>query len=266
MQRENWKQEFLDHHYGDKVWISSNPWISSLVAKLSMESTQLPELFWIVRRLYQESLRQIINSVFPVEQQSIATRMIQATDRAIINQELLKAQTRVIVVDVARAGIIPSQTLFEELCYYFNPQLLRQDHFYMARKVDNQGRVVGVDVAGSKIGGDIEDAIVLIPDPMGATGSSLSYALDYYKNNVPGKAKAFVVSNLINTPEFLRKILKDHSDVFCFSHRIDRGLSAQEVLSSKPGLYWDKEKGLNEHDYIVPGAGGVGEILNNSFV
>ena len=26
------------------------------------------------------------------------------------------------------------------------------------------------------------------------------------------------------------------------------------------------ESGLNERDYIVPGAGGLGEILNNSYV
>ena len=32
------------------------------------------------------------------------------------------------------------------------------------------------------------------------------------------------------------------------------------------GTFWDKEKGLNEYQYIVPGAGGLGEILNNAFV
>ena len=26
------------------------------------------------------------------------------------------------------------------------------------------------------------------------------------------------------------------------------------------------EKGLNQNQYIIPGAGGVGELLNNSFV
>jgi uracil phosphoribosyltransferase len=27
-----------------------------------------------------------------------------------------------------------------------------------------------------------------------------------------------------------------------------------------------RESGLNEVDYIVPGAGGVGEIINNSWI
>jgi uracil phosphoribosyltransferase len=258
--------QFVDHLYGDKVFISTNAWTTSLLAKLSLESTHLPELFWLTRRLYQESLSQMLEVVFPRQLQNFSTRMIQHNKNAVLKGEYLKPDTRVVVVDIARAGIIPAQALFEELCHYFNPQLIRQDHFYMARKMDQAGRVVGVDVSGSKIGGDIEDAIVIIPDPMGATGSSISHALDYYKSKVPGKARAFIVANLINTPEFLRKITTNHSDTFCFSHRLDRGLSAPEVLKSKPGLHWENEKGLNEHDYIVPGAGGVGELLNNSFV
>ena len=31
-------------------------------------------------------------------------------------------------------------------------------------------------------------------------------------------------------------------------------------------LFLNEEKGLNDHQYIVPGAGGLGELLNNSFV
>jgi uracil phosphoribosyltransferase len=38
------------------------------------------------------------------------------------------------------------------------------------------------------------------------------------------------------------------------------------VLSTVPGTFWDEERGLDERHYIVPGAGGVGEILNNAWV
>jgi hypothetical protein len=38
------------------------------------------------------------------------------------------------------------------------------------------------------------------------------------------------------------------------------------VLATVPGTHWAEEKGLDEHQYIVPGAGGVGEILNNAWV
>jgi uracil phosphoribosyltransferase len=37
-------------------------------------------------------------------------------------------------------------------------------------------------------------------------------------------------------------------------------------LANIPGTFWDEERGLNEKQYIVPGGGGFGEIMNNSFV
>ncbi len=38
------------------------------------------------------------------------------------------------------------------------------------------------------------------------------------------------------------------------------------ILRGVPGTFWDDEKGLNDHDYIVPGAGGLGEVMNNAWV
>jgi hypothetical protein len=43
-------------------------------------------------------------------------------------------------------------------------------------------------------------------------------------------------------------------------------MSPPEVLRSVPGTYPDRERGLNEIQYIVPGAGGLGEVINNVFV
>jgi len=48
--------------------------------------------------------------------------------------------------------------------------------------------------------------------------------------------------------------------------RLDRGLSPPDVLAAVPGERWDDERGLNEHQYIVPGGGGLGEVMNNAFV
>jgi hypothetical protein len=38
------------------------------------------------------------------------------------------------------------------------------------------------------------------------------------------------------------------------------------VLATVPGERWADERGLTDHHYIVPGGGGLGEIMNNSFV
>jgi uracil phosphoribosyltransferase len=42
-------------------------------------------------------------------------------------------------------------------------------------------------------------------------------------------------------------------------------MSPPDVLAEIPGARWDEESGLDDDDYIVPGAGGVGEIINNSW-
>jgi uracil phosphoribosyltransferase len=72
--------------------------------------------------------------------------------------------------------------------------------------------------------------------------------------------------HLIVTPEYLKKVTSQHPEVQIYALRLDRGLSPQAVLNTLPGAHWDQEKGLNSKGYIVPGGGGFGEILNNSFV
>jgi uracil phosphoribosyltransferase len=72
--------------------------------------------------------------------------------------------------------------------------------------------------------------------------------------------------HLIVTPEYLRNVLRAHPDTIIYSLRVDRGLSPHDVLATVPGTRWDEERGLDDRQYIVPGAGGVGEILNNAWV
>jgi hypothetical protein len=48
--------------------------------------------------------------------------------------------------------------------------------------------------------------------------------------------------------------------------RLDRGLSPADVLKTPLGTHWDRERGLNQKDYIVPGGGGFGEVMNNAYV
>jgi len=102
-----------------------------------------------------------------------------------------------------------------------------------------------------------------LPDPMGATGSSISDAIGLVKA-LPGAPREIVCLHLIITPEFIARVTADHPDVHIYALRLDRGLSSQEALEAKPGSM-DGECGINEVQYIVPGAGGLGEIINNSY-
>jgi uracil phosphoribosyltransferase len=101
---------------------------------------------------------------------------------------------------------------------------------------------------------------------MGATGASLVSALDHYKTRLEGTPARCIPMHLIVTPEYLRNVLRSHPETLIYALRVDRGLSAPEVLATVPGTRWDEERGLDDHQYIVPGAGGVGEILNNAWI
>jgi len=256
----------IEHVYGDQVHILSNPMAQTLLTRLSAPQTIQPELNNLVERLYGVLLESVVNHVFPREIVETETRMKEVLPQGVLKGDVVKYDTPVISVDLARAGIYPSHFCFHVLNQFLNPSLLRQDHFYMQRKVDENEQVIGVDVTGSKVGGGQEKAVVLFPDPMGATGGSLSFAISHYKDNVPGKAYKYVAMHLIVTPEYIKRMKKDHPEVEIFALRLDRGLSADHVLHSLPGTHADEEKGLSDLQYIVPGAGGVGEILNNSFV
>jgi uracil phosphoribosyltransferase len=59
---------------------------------------------------------------------------------------------------------------------------------------------------------------------------------------------------------------KDHPDVIVYAARVDRGLSAPDVLDTVPGTRWEEERGLDDRQYIVPGGGGLGELMNNAWV
>ena len=51
-----------------------------------------------------------------------------------------------------------------------------------------------------------------------------------------------------------------------YAVRLDRGMSPPEVFDTVPGTLWEKERGLDERQYIIPGGGGFGEIMNNAYV
>jgi uracil phosphoribosyltransferase len=192
--------------------------------------------------------------------------MIDSTPRGRWWGEVIDPDTAAIVVAVARAGLIPSQITFDHLNEFLAPAGVRQDHLVLGRETDARGRVTGAAMFGSKIGGSIDGAFVLIPDPMGATGSTIARVLEQYRAEQRGRPARVLALHLIITPEYLRRVTEAHPEVAVYALRLDRGLSPEDVLGTPPGTRWSEERGLDEHQYIVPGAGGLGEIINNSYV
>lgn len=254
------------HHYGEHVHVLDDPFLTTQLAKLCQAETRQPAFNGIVSMLYTSLIRTVINAEFPRRRVAVRTRMAATTDRGTWEGEVVDTSTPTVVVDIARAGILPSQICYDTLNHSLDPEVVRQDHLIVARTTGKQHEVTGAAISGSKIGGTIEGCMLLFPDPMGATGTSLATAIESYLEAGIGRPSRLITLNLIITPEFVRRLTSAWPDVRIYALRLDRGMSTPEVLASTPGSRWSDESGLDSRGYIVPGGGGFGELMNNSWV
>lgn len=90
----------------------------------------------------------------------------------------------------------------------------------------------------AKFPSNLPDSVVMILDPMLATGGSASAAIDMIKKR---GATVIKLICLVGAPEGVKRIEEDHPDVDIYLAALD-------------------EK-LNEHGYIVPGLGDAGDRI-----
>jgi uracil phosphoribosyltransferase len=254
------------HRYGPSVHLLDDPLAWTELARLSARETTQPAVGRLVRGLYERLAQVVIAAEFPRTRVDVPTRMVASSPEAVYRGLALAPSTKAVTVGIARAGTMPSQIVYETLNEVLDPSGVRQDHLFMSRATDEHGRVTGTEWHDAKIGREVEGRFVLFPDPMGATGSSMVRALDHYKHRLEGRPLRCITMHLIITPEYVKHLASAHSDAVIYAFRLDRGLSPAHVFSTPPGTHWDDERGLDEHQYIVPGAGGLGELLNNAWV
>ena len=248
----------IEHRYGDNVHLLRDPHLLTLLAQLCSPETVQPRISRLVRDLYRLLLAQVVAAEFPRRRVEMPTRMISSTPRGVYVGQVIEPSTRVVVVDVARAGMVPAMVVYDELNTLLDPRGVRQDHVVMSRTTDASGAVTGVSMSGSKVAGDAAGAILIIPDPMGATGGSISATVDIYQAPGIQAPSKVLLLNLIVTPQYLKRVTTQHPRAQIYAVRLDRGLSTPDVLRTVPGERWDEENGLNELQYIVPGGGGYG--------
>ncbi len=90
----------------------------------------------------------------------------------------------------------------------------------------------------SKMPPNLSEKILLVTDPMLATGGSCSAALQMLKDK---GAKKIIFMCIVSAPQGIEKISADHPDIPIYTASIDEG--------------------LNEHCYILPGLGDAGDRI-----
>jgi uracil phosphoribosyltransferase len=264
--KSHYRPPEIDHRYGPNVHLLDDPVAWTLLARLCANTTLQPDIGRLIRSLYEGLAHVVLAAELARTRLDVPTRMVTSSPEAVVRSAGIARQALVVTVGIARAGTMPSEVVYELLNELLDPEGVRQDHLFMSRVTDAAGHVTGSAWHDAKIGRDVDGRTVLVPDPMGATGTSMISALDHYKTRLDGKPGRCIGMHLIVTPEYLRNVLRAHPDTIVYALRVDRGLSPPDVLATVPGTRWDEERGLDDRQYIVPGAGGVGEILNNAWV
>lgn len=257
--------DMLTHHYGSDVRLLDDPFLSTLLVRIGSPATGTAEIPNLVRTAYQRLVHEILAHEFPRTPQRMPTRMTAQEPRAFVEAPLFSRDTKLVICSVIRAGMLPAQACYEAAIEVLPPENVRLDVLNMSRETGPDGKVTGVRLDGTKIGGPVDGAVVLLPDPMGATGGTVCRAVDVYRD-LGGTPHAIAAAHMMVTPEAVQKVTKNHPGVRLYAGRLDRGLSTERALQAVPGEFADEERGLNDVQYIVPGAGGMGELLTNSWV
>ncbi len=254
------------HAYGPNLHLHGTPLTLSMLARLGHPDTHQPDVGRLAYRLFEYLFGQVASAELQSEVARIPTRMTASHPEEAYDGVVLGRDQRVVVVDVARAGILGAQLFYDRFNEIVEPSRVRQDHMFVGRTTGADGQVTGASITAAKIGGPIEGAVLVIPDPMGATGGSLCKVLEHYQAIGAGRPRRIVFVHLIVTPEYIQRVHGLDPDISIHAIRLDRAFSSPAALGQIPGTLPGEERGLDSHQYIVPGAGGLGEVLNNSWV
>ena len=203
-----------------KTVIMDHPLIKQKISLLRDERTGTRDFRLLVEEIAMlmcyEALRDL-----PIETVKVKTPITESEEPVIAGKKLA-------VVPILRAGLgmvegilslVPSAKIGHIGLY--RDEVTHEPHVYFCKLTDNIG-----------------ERLVILPDPMLATGGSAIQAVDLIKSNGCCHIKFMC---LIAAPEGLEALQKAHPDIDIYVGNLD--------------------KGLDENAYIVPGLGDAGDRI-----
>ncbi|MBQ7322777.1 MAG: uracil phosphoribosyltransferase [Clostridia bacterium] len=158
----------------------------------------------------------------PLENVTIETPLTRMTAKMVSGKKLA-------IVPILRAGLGMVDGLLSLV------PVAKVGHIGMYRDPDTHEPVEYY----SKMPMDIEERIVILVDPMLATGGSAADAITLLKNKYG--CRHIRLMNLVAAPEGIARVQKEHPDVDIYVAAVDEC--------------------LNDHAYIVPGLGDAGDRI-----
>ncbi len=205
----------------DNVVIFDHPLINHKIAILRDEKTSMKEFRELIEEITTLMTFEALKEGVPMEERQVKTPLEVCTQKVVKDNSI-------VVVPILRAGLgmvngvhvlFPSAKV-GHIGMYRDEETFEPCEYYC------------------KLPDGIEDKLVILLDPMLATGGSACDAIDLLKKRGCKNIKFMAV---IGAPEGVSKVAETHPDVEVFVSTLDRG--------------------LNENCYILPGLGDAGDRL-----
>ena len=203
------------------VTIFDHPLIRHKIAILRDENTSMKEFRELVEEITTLMTFECLREDVPTDEKEVKTPLEVCT------QQVVK-DNAIVIVPILRAGLgmvngvhvlFPSARV-GHIGLYRDEETLEPQEYYC------------------KLPSHIEDKLVLLVDPMLATGGSACDAIKMLKSHGCKNIKFMAV---IGAPEGVSRVAETHPDVHIFVSTLDRC--------------------LNENGYILPGLGDAGDRL-----
>ena len=205
----------------DNVIIFDHPLIRHKIAILRDERTSMKEFRELVEEITTLMTYECLKDGVPTVEKEVKTPLEVCTQRVVCDNAI-------VIVPILRAGlgmVNGVHTLFPSarvghIGMYRNEETLEPNTYYC------------------KLPEGIEDKLVLLVDPMLATGGSACDAIKVLKDRGCKNIKFMAI---IGAPEGVARVAEEHPDVSVYVSTLDRC--------------------LNENGYILPGLGDAGDRL-----
>lgn len=202
------------------VTVFDHPLIRHKVAILRDEKTTMKSF----RELVEEITTLMVYEAF----KDVPTRKVMVKTPLEVTEQEMVAEHAITIVPILRAGlgmVNGVHALFPtarvgHIGMYRDEETLEPHEYYC------------------KLPDGVEDSVVLLLDPMLATGGSIVDAINLLKKR---GCKQIRVMNIIGAPEGIKAVAEAHPDVHIYISTQDRQ--------------------LNENGYILPGLGDAGDRL-----
>lgn len=204
----------------NNVFVMDHPLIHHKISYLRDINTGAKEFRELVEEIAMLMAYEAMRDL-PLEQVEIQTPLVKTNVSVLSGKKLA-------IVPILRAGLgmvdgilalIPSARVGHIGLYRDHDTLEPQEYY-------------------CKLPDDIENRLVILLDPMLATGGSADAAINFIKQRGCNKIK---LMSIISAPEGIKRVSSSHPDVQIFCGCVD-------------------EK-LNEYGYIIPGLGDAGDRL-----